>query len=51
MGGLQVLSIAGARKRYAAPLTKPETELPFILAVLRVLYTNDLLDSIDELAK
>lgn len=30
---------------------KPETELPLILAVLRVLYTNDLLDSIDELAK
>ena len=26
---------------------KPETELPLILAVLRVLYTNDLLDSID----
>ncbi len=30
---------------------KPETELPLILAVLRVLYTNDLLDSIDKLAK
>lgn len=30
---------------------KPETELPLILAVLRVLYTNDLLDSIDELTK
>lgn len=30
---------------------KPETELPLILAVLRVLYTNELLDSIDELAK
>lgn len=29
----------------------PETELPLILAVLRVLYTNDLLDSIDKLAK
>ena len=30
---------------------KPEIELPLILAVLRVLYTNDLLDSIDELTK
>ncbi len=30
---------------------KPETELPLILAVLRVLYTNDLLDTIDELTK
>jgi len=30
---------------------KPETELPLILAVLRVLYTNGLLDSIDRLAK
>lgn len=30
---------------------RPETELPLILAVLRVLYTNDLLDSIDELTK
>ncbi len=30
---------------------KPETELPLILAVLRILYTNDLLDSIDELTK
>ncbi len=30
---------------------RPERELPLILAVLRVLYTNDLLDSIDELAK
>jgi len=30
---------------------KPETELLLILAVLRVLYTNDLLDFIDELTK
>ena len=30
---------------------KPKTELPLILAVLRILYTNDLLDSIDELTK
>ena len=28
---------------------KPETELPLILAVLRVLYTNNLLDFIDGL--
>ncbi|MDE6636587.1 MAG: ISAs1 family transposase, partial [Lachnospiraceae bacterium] len=30
---------------------RPETELPLVLAVLRVLYTNELLDSIDELTK
>ena len=30
---------------------KPETKLPLIFAVLRVLYTNELLDSIHELAK
>lgn len=30
---------------------KPETELPLIFAVLRVLYTNDLLDFIDKLTK
>jgi len=29
----------------------PESEIPLILAVLRVLYANDLLDSIDKLAK
>lgn len=29
----------------------PETELPLILTVLRVLYNNDLLDSIDKLVK
>ena len=30
---------------------KPDKEIPLILAVLRALYTNNLLDSIDELAK
>ncbi len=28
-----------------------ETEIPVILAVLKVLYDNDMLDAIDELAK
>jgi len=41
-------SMRGVRKTIGR---KPETELPLILAVLRVLYTNELLDSIDELAK